>query len=136
MQNYYTILGVSQTSTPAQIKKAYHKLAMQYHPDKNPNSKTAEASMKQINEAYATLSDSQLKYGHDQFLYYRINTQHTFSTTKYQAFTRTTNVKDSRADDIVKKVILIAKIFIVLGTTFFIIFLGALLYAVYKKFWS
>jgi curved DNA-binding protein CbpA len=53
--DYYTSLGVSKTATEAEIKKAYKKKAMQYHPDKNAGDKKAEAKFKEINEAYQTL---------------------------------------------------------------------------------
>ena len=67
MQNYYETLGVPKGSGEADIKKAYRKLAMQYHPDRNPNNKEAEEKFKQINEAYAVLSDSQKKKQYDTF---------------------------------------------------------------------
>ncbi len=65
MENYYTILGVSKTASEPEIKKAYRKLAMQYHPDRNPDDKTAEEKFKKINEAYAVLSDADKKRQYD-----------------------------------------------------------------------
>ncbi|MCI5166885.1 MAG: J domain-containing protein, partial [Candidatus Electrothrix sp. GM3_4] len=53
---YYKILGVKKTTSAAEIKKAYRKLALKYHPDKNPDNKEAESKFKQISEAYAVLS--------------------------------------------------------------------------------
>lgn len=65
MQNYYQILGVEKTASEADIKKAYRKLAMQYHPDRNQGNKEAEEKFKQINEAYAVLSDAQKRRQYD-----------------------------------------------------------------------
>lgn len=66
-KDFYHLLGVSRSATPEEIKKAYRKLAMQYHPDKNPNNKKAEEKFKEISEAYETLSDEQKKQSYDQF---------------------------------------------------------------------
>lgn len=67
-KNFYELLGVSQKSTPDEIKKAYRKLARQYHPDINPNNKEAERKFKEINEAYETLSDPGKKTEYDEIL--------------------------------------------------------------------
>ena len=56
-KNYYDILGISKNASQDEIKKAYRKLAMQYHPDKNPGDKAAEEKFKQISEAYEILKD-------------------------------------------------------------------------------
>ena len=61
-RDYYEILGVSRDADETELKKAYRKLAKQYHPDMNPNDKDAEAKFKEINEAYAVLSDPQKMY--------------------------------------------------------------------------
>lgn len=66
-KNYYDILGVSKSASETEIKKAYKKLAMQYHPDRNKWDKKAEAKFKEINEAYQTLSDATKKKNYDQF---------------------------------------------------------------------
>lgn len=58
MKNYYTILGVKLTSTKNEIKKSYRKLALKFHPDKNPDNKEAEEKFKEIAEAYEVLSDN------------------------------------------------------------------------------
>ena len=65
MENYYDTLGVAKTANEAEIKKAYRKLAMQYHPDRNPDDKSAEEKFKKINEAYAVLSDADKKRQYD-----------------------------------------------------------------------
>lgn len=65
--DYYQLLGLSKNATAAEIKKAYRKLAVKYHPDKNPGSKEAEERFKEINEAYAVLSDPEKKTQYDQF---------------------------------------------------------------------
>lgn len=66
-QDYYNVLGVSRSATADEIKKAYRRLAMQYHPDKNQGNKAAEEKFKQITEAYEVLSDEQKRAGYDQF---------------------------------------------------------------------
>lgn len=65
LKNYYKILGVQRTADQEQIKKAYRKLAIQYHPDKNKGNKQAEQKFKQISEAYSVLSDPQKKAQYD-----------------------------------------------------------------------
>lgn len=66
-RNYYQILGVDKKASTADIKKAYRKLARKYHPDLNPEDKAAEAKFKEIQEAYAVLSDSKKRAQYDQF---------------------------------------------------------------------
>jgi curved DNA-binding protein len=67
VQNYYETLGIPKTASEAEIKKAYRKLAMQYHPDRNQGDKTAEEKFKQINEAYAVLSDTAKRQQYDTY---------------------------------------------------------------------
>lgn len=67
VKDYYKILGVDKNATADQIKKAYRKLAVKYHPDKNPDNKAAEDKFKEINEAYEVLSDSEKRKKYDQF---------------------------------------------------------------------
>lgn len=66
-KDYYTSLGISKNATEAEIKKAYKKQAMQYHPDRNTGDKKAEAKFKEINEAYQTLWDKEKRKNYDQF---------------------------------------------------------------------
>ncbi|WP_262920090.1 DnaJ domain-containing protein [Niabella hibiscisoli] len=56
-RDFYEILGVSKTATAEEIKKAYRKVAMQFHPDRNPGDKAAEEKFKEAAEAYEVLSD-------------------------------------------------------------------------------
>ncbi|MCW3463121.1 J domain-containing protein [Chitinophaga nivalis] len=67
VKDYYRILGVDKAATAEQIKKAYRKLAVKYHPDKNPGDKAAEDKFKEINEAYEVLSDAEKRKKYDQF---------------------------------------------------------------------
>lgn len=72
-KDFYQILGVSKTSSAEEIKKAYRKLAMQYHPDKNQGNKAAEEKFKEISEAYEVLSDSEKKANYDLYGHAGIN---------------------------------------------------------------
>ena len=66
-KDLYTILGVSKQASAEEIKKAFRKKAMQYHPDKNPGNKEAEEKFKEINLAYETLKDPKKKQYYDNF---------------------------------------------------------------------
>lgn len=66
-RDYYEVLEVSKSATPEEIKKAYRKKAIQYHPDKNPGDKEAEEKFKEAAEAYEVLSDPQKKARYDQY---------------------------------------------------------------------
>jgi curved DNA-binding protein len=67
MSDYYKILEVDKNASEADIKKSYRKLALKYHPDRNPGDKAAEDKFKKISEAYAVLSDTQKKKQYDTF---------------------------------------------------------------------
>src|SRR4030065_1786188 len=64
--DYYQPLGVARNASEGEIKKAYRKLAMKYHPDRNRGNKQAEEKFKEINEAYEVLSDPQKRARYDQ----------------------------------------------------------------------
>jgi len=66
-RDYYEILGVSKSSTQEEIKKAYRKVAMQYHPDRNPGDKAAEEKFKEAAEAYEVLNDPDKRAQYDRF---------------------------------------------------------------------
>jgi len=66
-EDYYKILGVEKSSSEGDIKKAYRKMAMQYHPDRNPGDASAEQKFKEVQEAYDVLGNSQKKAAYDQF---------------------------------------------------------------------
>src|SRR5579883_479392 len=66
-QDFYETLGVSRSASPDEIKRAFRKLAMQYHPDRNAGDKNAEQKFKDINEAYDVLKDDQKRAAYDRF---------------------------------------------------------------------
>ena len=66
-KDYYKILGVSKSDSREEIKKAYRKLALKYHPDHNKGDKGAESRFKEISEAYAVLSDPEKRKQYDMF---------------------------------------------------------------------
>lgn len=66
-RDYYEVLGVSKSATKEEIKKAYRKQALKYHPDKNPGDKKAEESFKEAAEAYEVLSNDDKKARYDRF---------------------------------------------------------------------
>ena len=73
MRDYYEILGVNKGSSDDEIKKAYRKIAIKYHPDKNPDNKSAEEKFKAAAEAYSVLSDSEKRQRYDQFGHAGVN---------------------------------------------------------------
>ncbi|HEU4708559.1 MAG TPA: DnaJ domain-containing protein, partial [Methylophilaceae bacterium] len=66
-RDYYEVLGVNRDASEEEIKKAYRKLAMKYHPDRNPDNPKAEEHFKEAKEAYEMLSDEQKRAAYDQF---------------------------------------------------------------------
>src|SRR5207247_977641 len=85
-KNYYEILGVNQNASSEEIKNVYRKLALKWHPDKNPDNKEeAEEKMKEIIIAYKTLSDLDVKAEYDAYL---------FSATDNQEFVSLSELKD------------------------------------------
>ena len=66
-RDYYEVLGVDRNATPEQIKKAYRKKAIEFHPDRNPGNKEAEEKFKEAAEAYDVLSDEKKKQLYDQY---------------------------------------------------------------------
>ena len=73
-RDYYEILGVERTSNDEQLKKAYRKLAMKYHPDRNPDDASAAERFKEATEAYEILSDPSKRNAYDQFGHQGVDT--------------------------------------------------------------
>ncbi|HLO31986.1 MAG TPA: J domain-containing protein [Anaerolineales bacterium] len=104
-KDYYKTLGVERNASEDEIRKAYRKLAMQYHPDRNPNDKQAEERFKEINEAYQVLSDTQKRSHYDRLGSDYSNWQQrgapgNFDWGQYQGFPGGVRVEYSDLDDL------------------------------------
>jgi curved DNA-binding protein len=104
-KDYYKTLGVERNASEEEIRKAYRKLAMQYHPDRNPNDKQAEERFKEINEAYQVLSDSQKRshydrLGSDYSNWQRRGAPGDFNWDQYGGFPGGVRVEYSDLDDL------------------------------------
>ncbi|MGL4184603.1 MAG: DnaJ domain-containing protein, partial [Thiotrichaceae bacterium] len=66
-RDYYEVLGVQKNASEDELKKAFRRLAMKYHPDRNPDDKEAEEKFKEAREAYEVLGDAQKRAAYDQF---------------------------------------------------------------------
>src|SRR5882724_6521972 len=75
-RDYYEVLEIKKDASEAEIKKAYRKLAVKFHPDKNPNNKEAEESFKELGEAYGILSDQEKRKKYDAYGHEGNNAQH------------------------------------------------------------
>ena len=98
MQDYYELLGVNRTASQTQIKVAFKKMAMRYHPDRNPGNKEAEETFKLLNEAYHTLSDSTKRARYDSRFYIiteELNDAY-WQEVKYKRFQQWKKAQDNR----------------------------------------
>ena len=85
-RDYYEVLGLSKGASSDEIKKAYRKLAVKYHPDKNPDDKASEEKFKEIGEAYEALSDPEKKsaFGGDILIIYSKSIKYTVNLLNIQ----------------------------------------------------
>lgn len=93
-RDYYEVLGVEKNADESTIKNAYRKLAMKYHPDKNPDNKDAEEKFKEAAEAYEVLSDSDKKAKYDQFGHAGVDGQFGSGGFNWSDFTHTADFSD------------------------------------------
>ena len=93
-RDYYEVLGVNKSADEAEIKKAYRKLAMQFHPDKNPDNKEAEEKFKEASEAYEILSDKDKRQIYDQYGHAGIDRQFGGGGFSWDNFTHFDDISD------------------------------------------
>jgi len=96
MKNYYNILGVDKNSTASEIKKAYRKLAMKYHPDKNQGDKSAEDKFKDISEAYEILSNADKRKKYDNPFHNNFDNFNPFENNPFGGFRQRQNIRIGR----------------------------------------
>ena len=84
-RDYYEVLGVAKNASPEELKKAYRKLALQYHPDRNPGDKEAEEKFKEAAEAYDVLSNPDKRARYDQFGWRRRPARQTCDNERHQS---------------------------------------------------
>lgn len=99
-RNYYDVLGVARNADDDEIKRAFRQKAKQYHPDANPDSPTAEARFKEVNEAYEVLSDDEKRSAYDRFgenwqQYQGFNGQHPYANGGEASFTDVSDIFES-----------------------------------------
>lgn len=97
-RDYYEILGVEKNADPATIKKAYRKLAIKYHPDKNKDDKAAEEKFKEASEAYEVLSDPEKKQRYDQYGHAGVENMFSNGGFSWNDFTHTSEFSDIFGD--------------------------------------
>lgn len=97
-RDYYEVLGVDKTADEATVKKAYRKLAMQYHPDKNPDNKEAEEKFKEASEAYEVLSDKEKKQLYDQYGHAGVESQFGAGGFSWENFSHRGDLNDIFGD--------------------------------------
>jgi molecular chaperone DnaJ len=93
-RDYYEVLGVPKTASEAEIKQSYRKLAMQFHPDKNPDNKEAEEKFKEASEAYEVLSDKEKRQIYDQYGHAGIDPQFGQGGFQWGDFSRFEDISD------------------------------------------
>ena len=97
-RDYYEVLGLEKSASEGDIKKAYRKLALKYHPDKNPGDKAAEEKFKEAAEAYEVLSDAQKRQRYDQFGHQGVNSQFGQGGFQWSDFTHFGDFEDILGD--------------------------------------